>query len=103
MLDKEKPAVIRNEDTGAANIIEECGKEPWIASEGAIGEDAKMVIDVKCPLKLQEVQLINGVGDFSTKSFSVFGSQDSTGPWSRLYKGELKEGRVEVIYGIVCL
>ena len=100
-LDKKKPTVISstNSEQGkaAVNIIGECSDEPWAAAEEATGENAHMVIDMKCPLKLQEIQLINGVGDFSTKSFSLFGSQESTGPWSRLYTGEMERSRIEVL------
>ena len=81
-----------NED----KILEECGGGVWNAAEGAAEEDAEMVIDMKCPLQLQEIQVINGVGDFSTKRFTVFGSGDSRGPWTWLYSGGLEEGRVEV-------
>ena len=59
-------------------------------------EKAEIVIDMKCPIKLKEIQLVNGVGDFSSKDFSVLGSHNSNGPWSKLYTGELQEGRYEV-------
>ena len=64
----------------------------WNAAEGSIEEDAELVIDMKCPIKLQEIQIINGDGDFSTKSFTVFGSVDSRGPWTWLYSGGIEEG-----------
>ena len=49
-----------------------------------------------CPKKLEEVQILNGIGDFSSKGFSVFGASSSNGPWKRIYKGELEEGKEEV-------
>ena len=79
-----------------AKILEECNREVWEVSEGALRKDAWLVIDMKCSIQLQEIQLINGAGEFSTKGFSVFGSDNSTGPWSRLYTGELERVAVEV-------
>jgi hypothetical protein len=73
--------------------LEDCNREVWNAAEGAVEEDAEIVIDMKCPIKLQEIQIMNGVGDFSTKRFTVFGSGDSRGPWTWLYSGGVKEGR----------
>ena len=49
-----------------------------------------------CPRKLEEIQIMNGIGDFSSKGFSVFGASSSDGPWKRIYKGELEEGKEEV-------
>ena len=66
------------------------------ASQGGLRKEDWVVIDMKCSLKLQEIQLINGGGEFSTKGFSVFGSDNSTGPWSRLYTGEMERVTVEV-------
>ena len=78
-----------------ANILQ-CSAKQWNALEGGIGEDAEIIIDMKCPEKLTDIQLINGVGDFGTKRFSIFGSQNSTWPWTWIYTGELMEGRTEV-------
>ena len=95
-VDQEKPTINSKKNREENKILEERSEEVWNAAEGAIKEDAEIVIDMKWPLKLQEVKIINGVGDFSTKSFTVFGSQYSRGPWSWLYNGELEEGRAEV-------
>jgi hypothetical protein len=51
---------------------------------------------MKCPIKLQEIKLKNRVGDFKTKGFTIFGSYNITGPWSKLYSGEMDEGMVKV-------
>ena len=77
-------------------IFEECSGGVWNAAEGAIEDEAELVIDMGCPLMLEEIQIINGLGDFSTKSFTVFGSQDSNGPWIQLYVGVLKQSTIEV-------
>lgn len=54
------------------------------------------MFDYGCPIKLQEVQLINGDGDFITKSFSVLGSQSTDGPWKSILTGEMGADRDEV-------
>ena len=51
---------------------------------------------MKCPLKLQEIHVINGIGDFSTKRFSVFGGLKDTGPWDWLFTVELEQGSNQV-------
>ena len=55
-----------------------------------------IVIDMKCSIEFQKIELINGFGDSITRGFSVFGSHNSTGPWRRLYTGELDEISAEV-------
>ena len=78
-------------------ILDECQNDGWNAPEGATGDDAEMVIDMGCPIKLQDISLINGVGKFSTKQFSVFASINSLGPWKILYSGDLGEVKNEVM------
>ena len=56
-----------------------------------------IVIDMKCPIKIKEVELINGAKDFTTKGFSLFGSHNITGPWSWLYTGEIINHSKEVL------
>ena len=80
------------------NILEECSGDVWNAAEGATGKDASIVVDMKCPMKLQEVQFVNEVGDFGSRQFSVFGSSSSTGPWKSIYSGAAKEGREQVSF-----
>ena len=74
----------------------ECSDETWIAPEDTTQTAALFLIDMKCPMKLQEVQLRNSVGEFGTKTFSVFGSDNSAGPWELLYNGGLEQGSDEV-------
>ena len=95
LLEKEKPKVLGNKKGNEEKIFEKCSGEVWNTAEGAINEDAEIEIDMECPFKLEEIQIINGVGDFSTKRFSVFGSLDSS-RWTWLYSGELQEGGFEV-------
>ena len=74
----------------------ECSDEAWIAPEGVTQTAAMFLIDIKWPLKLHEVQLRNSVGEFGTKTFFVFGSDNSAGPWELLYTRALDQGSAEV-------
>ena len=65
-------------------------------SEEPSGEKVEIVMDMKCPIELKEVEMINGHGDFITKEFYVFGSHDITGPWKILFGGELDNNSNEV-------
>ena len=51
-----------------------------------VGEEAKMIIDVGCPIKLQEIHVINGLEDYSNgpiknnkalKNCIAFGNEES--------------------------
>ena len=70
----------------------------WTSEEGETGEKAELLIDLICPHRLKEVKIINGFGEFRTNEFSVLGSFNSSGPWSRLFKGKLENSGVEVGY-----
>ena len=54
------------------------------------GENAEIVLDLKCPEKILEIQIVNAEGDFRTNRFSVYGSTNTT-DWTMVFKGELKE------------
>ena len=79
------------------NIFDECSGEVWEAPSGAVNEEAAIIIDMQCAIKLQQIQIINGAGDFKTKEFSVFGSHESSGPWIKVFTGELYVDNVEVV------
>ena len=98
LTDKRKPRIIS--DSEVPDIVGQCSRELWTASDGATGEEEMLAVDIGCPMKLQEVHIINGFGDFATKSFSVFGSKYSKGPWDRLYMGKLVE-EVKVWTGFI--
>ena len=69
-------------------------------SEEAFGQKSEIVMDMKCPIELQAVEIINGVGDFITKDFVIHGSHDITGPWNMLFAGELDNSSVEVMFNL---
>ena len=35
---------------------------------------------------------MNAFGEFGTQKLTLYGSKELTGPWTELFKGELKEG-----------
>ena len=94
--DKIKPKIVGDTKKEASDIFEESNKNGWKAPEGATGEDAKLVIDMGCPIKLQSIQLSNGADESSTKDLSVFASHTASGPWDKLSSGFLEKGMNEV-------
>ena len=88
--------IINNKNSETLSILEKCDNAQWNAEEGAVKENAMIVIDVKCPIKMKEIEIINGAKEFSTKDFSLFGSHNSTVPWSWIYTGEIMELSTEV-------
>ena len=77
---------------GGENILESCNNDYWRPAAGKSGEEAEIIIDLKCPMRLEGFSMINGFGDFGTEKFALFGSRNSSGPWTELYRGELLEG-----------
>ena len=78
------------------NILRDCSKKMWEATKQNAGEDAELIMNMKCPIELQEIELINGFGEFQTKEFSVYGSHNSTGIWNMLFEGTLDQESAEV-------
>ena len=87
LIDVRSPSVISD----PSSILRDCNKEVWRASEGVSGVDAEIIVDMKCPIELQEVQLINGVGEFLVKNFVVYGSNNSSDLWNMLFEEELDQ------------
>ena len=75
----------------APDVLGKCSDGQWSAPSGTVGENARLVVDTGCPIKLNKVLLVNGVGDFSTKMFSILGAHNKSGPWKTLYQGELQK------------
>ena len=59
---------------------------------GKTGEEAEIIIDIKCPLRLETFSIMNGFGNFGTRKFSLFGSRRAEGPWTELFKGDISQG-----------
>ena len=77
----------------AKNITEDsCSNDYWRGPTGKTDEEAEIIIDLKCPMRLETFSIMNGFGNFGTKKYSILGSREVTGPWTELYKGELQQG-----------
>ena len=86
-LESMTPTVVSSSGSteDAANVLE-CSDKDWTNG----GENAEMVIDLKCPEKLLDIQIINAEGDYRTNRFSILGSTNTTA-WTRVFTGELEE------------
>ena len=71
------------------NILESCNNELWRAPDGEMTE---LIFDLQCPKELETFTIMNAFGSMGMKKFSLHGSQDMTGPWTELFRGELKVG-----------
>ena len=69
-----------------------CNNKYWQAKPGKTGEEAAIIVDLKCSKQLETFSIINGFGSFGTKQFSLLGSRSATGPWTEMYRGELPQG-----------
>ena len=77
---------------GGEEIFESCNNGYWKAPQEQKEDEAEIVIDLKCPIRLEAFSVINGFGDFGTKKVALFGSRNISGPWTELYRGELPPG-----------
>ena len=74
------------------SIFDPCNNEHWRAPDGKTGADAEIVVDMKCPTRLEKISIINGYGEFGAKDFQLLGSRNADGPWTEIYKGKLLKG-----------
>ena len=88
----------KNEEDGS--ILELCSDHSWAVKAKDGGNDTEIVIDMKCPMQLQEIELVNNDGKFGTKEFSVFSSTLETGPWENLFNGEMEAGTNQVCQNV---
>ena len=61
----------------------------WRSPLGKNGSGAEIVMDLTCQIRLERIHIRNGFGDFGTKSFSLWGSRSSNGPWRQLKDGQM--------------
>ena len=78
--------------TAGENILELCNNNFWRPPVGKTGEEAEIIVDLKCQTILDTFSILNTFGDFGTKKFSLHGSRNGQGPWTELFQGELAEG-----------
>ena len=77
----------------AMNITEEsCSNDYWKAPNGKTMEEAEIILDLKCPTRLETFSIMNGFGNFGTNKFSLWGARELEGSWTKLYTGELPLG-----------
>ena len=74
------------------NITTPCNNEYWRATTGKTGEESEIILDLKCPKRLDTFSIMNGFGDFGLKKYSLMGSKSLDDPWTELYSGELPPG-----------
>ena len=93
VLDCEFPTeVTSSTGKGRDNILDACNNKFWKSPDGKTGENAELIIDMKCLTLLETFSVVNGFGDFGTKEFSLHGAQSMDGPWTILHEGELGRG-----------
>ena len=84
----------KNEEEGS--LLELCSEQSWtVEPEDGVNE-TEIIRDMKCPRILQEIHLVNHDGNFGTKTFFVLSSTSETGPWVKLFKGDMETGTNEV-------
>ena len=76
----------------AQNIFKSCNNNFLKTKKGKTGEEAEIIIDLKCPVRLERFSIINGFGNFGTKKFILFGARNISSKWKQLYAGELLIG-----------
>ena len=69
-----------------------CSNDYWRAPNGKTGDEAEIIIDLKCPIRLESFSIMNGFGGFGTRRFTMLGSRELTGPWIEIHSGELQMG-----------
>ena len=95
-IDKQNPVILGSKNEEEGSILELCSEQSWTVEPEDGGNETEIIIDMKCPRKLQEIQLVNHDGNFGTKEFSVLSSTSETGPWVKLFKGDMETGTNEV-------
>ena len=74
------------------NITTPCNNYYWRAPLEKTGEEAEIIVDLKCSTRLDSFSIMNGFGDFGIKKYSLTGARTLEGPWTELYRGELRPG-----------
>ena len=78
--------------TAGTNILEPCDNQYWRSPPGKTGEEAELVLDLKCTSILDSFSIINGFESFGIKTVTLFGARDEKGPWNELYQGDVAMG-----------
>ena len=64
--------------------------DDWLTPEGAINEEAEVIIDMGCPTKVHGLHMKNvKMERGGTNQFTIFQSTSSEGPWVSILKDVL--------------
>lgn len=64
----------------------------WIAPNGAVDDDAALVLDIICPQKITTVLVKNLLaGQGGTKEYTIYIGSDLDGPWELMHTGEMNQ------------
>ena len=64
----------------------------WRAPNGKTGSEAELIMDIGCLIRLEQISLKNGFGDFGAKQYSVWGARTVTSSWVLPHNGTLGKG-----------
>ena len=83
-----------NKDTTGSNVLHDCNVDAsyWRSHIGKTGSEAELIMDIGCLIRLEQISLRNGFGDFGTKQYSVWGARSVTSSWVSLHNGTLGKG-----------
>ena len=84
----------QNNDTLYDVLHDNCdeGGGQWVAPEGAVDDDAALILDLGCPQRITSVLIKNLRGDIGgTKEYTVYIAHDMAGPWEFMGIGEINK------------
>ena len=74
---------------------EDTNQNQWMPPSDAVGDNAKIIVDLGKSTEVYGVTLRNSNGDRGTKNFTIWMSTSENGPWT-FYKNWLKDVRNQV-------
>ena len=87
--------VVQTNGSDGKILTDNCSDEDgddWLAPEGAINEDATVIISLGCPKKIHGLQMKNlKMEQGGTKQFTIMLSNSPEGPWESILVDELQE------------
>ena len=88
------PEVLGSTGISAESVLADDCQGVWEAPDGAVGDEAYLVIELSCTTQIGSVVIRNPVEGKGTKQFSLHLSESDTGPWKELIIGELESLQV---------
>ena len=91
------PVLVSGSGLNPQALLSPCEEsQTWTAPAGLTGEQAEVVFDLNCMQSLHRIQILNGVGDYSTHSLVVWGARTWQGKWRKLKESKLSKRSNEV-------